>query len=962
MSSQKTTVLPPTTKGLWTYRIIGIVISMIIVGLPYLIPPETNVDPLWQRFTLGGFIFAYYVAHTFSPFLQKHTYYGVYLYTFLINLWLIQLAYLNNFSVDYSPTVFIALLGSGVTFKHLRILLFYLGALFVFSLCLYAVPPAPLFSPFFFSMLLLFTMIGLGLLMDRQIRERKLLKGREGKQRVIAAAALEHSEDGILVSDHNGVILDFNDRFMEIWGLSEEDLQGSEPRAGVDKALELLVDPEDFNRSFRESLVQPEKHIYQSLEFKDGRSIDRISKPLQFGGEFAGRIWFFKDVTQARRERRLMHEQSKLLQTENMVLSQLAAENEGEEASIGSLLMKIAPQSLEILGAKCLAVWIRQENGEDLECIMRHGDTFDTSEASGLISPKDHPMLWGKLSQVRVFPVENPQLVPELKSFSSSMSTLLEVASMIIPVKLSGELNGFIMVMTGLPKKKWSANEINFGRSLGEVLGTVTESVLRVKAEQRLQEKLAVLQSVFEISDLGIVVTSLQGQVMDFNQDFISMWNFESSRFPGITPDEISEHVVGMLEDPRQGLEILEAISNDPLCSIQRLVILKDGRQLEGSMSIMYMDGQPTGRIWFYRDVTQRKKDEAALIASEVQNRAIVHAVPDVMIRMNLEGKVLYQSIPDSDTYWYFQQKENTELCKLFPEDFTAEILETAAKVDAGQKDSNLEQQLEFDGQQRDLEIRIVGCGPREVLAIVRDVTARKTAERELLQRNFELDSFVYRSSHDLKAPLNSLMGLIDILNSQELPPEMTTYLQLMDRSVVKLDTFIRNLSDFSRIARLEVQHQRIDFVELLTETQESLKYMDHSDRIEQRVEITGETPFVGDNFHTNIVLSNLISNAIKYQDHKKEVSFVEVSVSLDLEHATIVVTDNGIGIPKEHQSRLFELFFRASTQSFGSGLGLYITQNAIEKIGGNISMESEEGKGTSFKLVVPNHLELEEA
>jgi signal transduction histidine kinase len=243
-----------------------------------------------------------------------------------------------------------------------------------------------------------------------------------------------------------------------------------------------------------------------------------------------------------------------------------------------------------------------------------------------------------------------------------------------------------------------------------------------------------------------------------------------------------------------------------------------------------------------------------------------------------------------------------------------------------------------------------------------RDVTERVRAEEaivasneELRQRNHELDSFVYRASHDLKAPLNSLMGLIEILKLESKDAQLVAYLQLMDKSVVKLDTFIRNLTDFSKIARLEMRHTHVDFQTLFQEVDEGLRYMQHADRVERVVEVVPGPPFVGDHFHISIVLGNLVSNAVKYQDLRKPQAWVRVRVETSAADCLISVEDNGVGIAQVHRDRIFELFYRASHQSFGSGLGLYITRNAVEKMKGVIDVETEEDVGTRFLVRLPN-------
>jgi signal transduction histidine kinase len=103
------------------------------------------------------------------------------------------------------------------------------------------------------------------------------------------------------------------------------------------------------------------------------------------------------------------------------------------------------------------------------------------------------------------------------------------------------------------------------------------------------------------------------------------------------------------------------------------------------------------------------------------------------------------------------------------------------------------------------------------------------------------------------------------------------------------------------------------------------------------------------------IILNNLISNAVKYQNHQEPQPWVKVNAKVTAEQAVILISDNGIGIKPEYMDRMFKLFFRASLQSYGSGLGLYIVKNTVEKLGGTIELASEYGKGSTFTVVIPN-------
>ena len=243
------------------------------------------------------------------------------------------------------------------------------------------------------------------------------------------------------------------------------------------------------------------------------------------------------------------------------------------------------------------------------------------------------------------------------------------------------------------------------------------------------------------------------------------------------------------------------------------------------------------------------------------------------------------------------------------------------------------------------------------------DITERKEREKELMNRNFELDSFVYRASHDLKAPLNSIMGLINIIREEQDVDSILQYITMMDKSVSKLDAFIKQLTQFSQDTRLQIVRMPIDLNELLQEVWTDLKYMDNANRMHLDLQVAQEGQFFSDPVRLAIVCNNIISNAIKYQDMKKGKSRIEVLVQADDKRAVIQFRDNGLGISQEHLEKVFELFFRASVQATGSGLGLYITYNAVGKLGGKIDVDSELGIGTTFTLNIPNRVaeEIEE-
>jgi signal transduction histidine kinase/ligand-binding sensor domain-containing protein len=224
---------------------------------------------------------------------------------------------------------------------------------------------------------------------------------------------------------------------------------------------------------------------------------------------------------------------------------------------------------------------------------------------------------------------------------------------------------------------------------------------------------------------------------------------------------------------------------------------------------------------------------------------------------------------------------------------------------------------------------------------------------RELRKVNSELDRFVYSASHDLRAPLTSVLGLVNVAKADD-GKEVKTYLNLIETSVKKLDAFIRDIIDFSRNARLEIKSEEIGFEPLIHEIMNDLKYLDEPNKILRTISITSKGSFYTDVRRLKIILSNLISNSIKYYDPEKESPFIEVKVEHTDQQAIIRVIDNGLGIAPEHQAHVFDMFYRGNESAKGSGLGLYIVKETVEKLNGKITVNSLLHNGSTFEVVLP--------
>ncbi len=228
-----------------------------------------------------------------------------------------------------------------------------------------------------------------------------------------------------------------------------------------------------------------------------------------------------------------------------------------------------------------------------------------------------------------------------------------------------------------------------------------------------------------------------------------------------------------------------------------------------------------------------------------------------------------------------------------------------------------------------------------------------------LTKTNRELDMLVYSASHDLRAPLTSLEGLVTLSRDEADAAERTEYHELMLGRIKHLDGFIQDIVDYARNNRQTVVSKEISMNDLVDQTLMNYSFLEQYSKIHQQIEVAQPVAFCSDPTRLSVILKNLISNAIRYYDPAKANPSVKITASVSLSYLHLTVTDNGLGIPEDQQSKIFDMFYRASDQARGSGLGLFIVQEMVNRLGGKIRVQSVEGEGTTFALTIPNLMPL---
>jgi PAS domain S-box-containing protein len=229
-----------------------------------------------------------------------------------------------------------------------------------------------------------------------------------------------------------------------------------------------------------------------------------------------------------------------------------------------------------------------------------------------------------------------------------------------------------------------------------------------------------------------------------------------------------------------------------------------------------------------------------------------------------------------------------------------------------------------------------------------------RAANALLEKTNAELDRFVYSASHDLRAPLRSLLGLIQLFEMEK-TQDPNHYLEKMRSSIFKLDHFIQDIIDYSRNSRLETVSEQIDFPALIEDSFDQFKFLPLANKIRRKLNLDTAFPFYSDRKRLQIVLNNLISNAINYANPFERDPYIKIEVVTDSRFSDFKVIDNGLGIDDVHIEKIFDMFYRGSTNSTGSGLGLYIVKETLDKLKGEIKVTSKKNMGSTFAIRIPN-------
>lgn len=510
-------------------------------------------------------------------------------------------------------------------------------------------------------------------------------------------------------------------------------------------------------------------------------------------------------------------------------------------------------------------------------------------------------------------------------------------------LQISGSMDSKQQQHTEVPVSKETTEQLRKLEQLRAILNSAPDPIFSLSTDGKIRDT----------NDAGkIFVTNTLNQHFELELDFHTIWEFTDR-----------SHWQRILQQVSDGIPWEEHVS---------IITLQKHYQINLTPVNAITDGEKTFSL-FVRDISRTKAVEEESRYQRELIDSISYSIQEGLFRSSPQKGIMFVNKAFVEMFGYDSEEE---VKKLDPYELYVDTSrrDDFVKIVRDQK-SFINEEVHFkrkDGSTFWGLISSVKKTENDLTyhdGAIRDVTQLREAQLTLKEKNYllmqindelkkvnsELDGFVYRVSHDLRAPLVSLLGLVSIFRLEKDLEKKNRYLDLMEKSVERLDNFILDIMNYSRNSRIKISSEEIALRTLVADTIESLRFsQDGSFKIKNLID--DRLKIRTDSQRLRPILNNLLSNAIRYRDLGKDEQFVTIQAELINDGVKIEVSDNGIGIPKEHQKDIFKMFFRASKQSEGSGIGLYIVKETVEKLHGTVNLFSTEGIGTTFSIFLPNN------
>lgn len=495
-------------------------------------------------------------------------------------------------------------------------------------------------------------------------------------------------------------------------------------------------------------------------------------------------------------------------------------------------------------------------------------------------------------------------------------------------------------------------------------LGTLTDQTQRARAEEELEHGRSFLAAVLDSVGEGVVACDADGELVLFNRATRLFHGLPADPLP---PDRWTERydlyrADGITPLPVAEIPLFRALQGEELTGVEMVVAPHNGtrRTMEaGGRPILGADGRRLGAVVSMHDVTARRAAERELRSERDRSAALIRSVRDGLAMVDSSGVLLEAN----DRYLELVGRPAAEVLGRRPP-YPWWPAEDAARLAEGYRAALRGEPMETDARMvhpdgTELPVLIAAAavrgdrGDAGIVVSVKDMTERNEVERMK-------DEFVALASHELRSPLTSVLGYLELAlegDAGQLSPTLERYLRVAERNGRSLQRLSDDLLTVARAdaGRLNLDRRPLDLAHLALECVEDQRPRAQEQQVCLEWDGVRVEGLLGDGARLRQVVTNLVSNALKFTPPGGRVT---VSTGTDEGMALVAVSDTGMGIPPEEQERLFERFYRTRSATVrqipGTGLGLAISRLIVEGHGGTIQVESAEGAGTTFRVALP--------
>src|SRR5690606_16221603 len=490
----------------------------------------------------------------------------------------------------------------------------------------------------------------------------------------------------------------------------------------------------------------------------------------------------------------------------------------------------------------------------------------------------------------------------------------------------------------------------------------IRRGILQDITERRLSAKESEIRYQLMVRRFPIGIIILDNDEIVFAND-MAMQIFGAQRARELSdagryffiPEAEREAMSRRMESVRDGI---------PSNAIERKFIRLDGTEVDvEDMALPFIFRARNTVQVVFRDITEKKRTEAMVRKNETLFTQLFNSIPMATVMLDERGKVqqINEGFRKMFGYELEELKDHNLNEFIVPEELRNEGIDLNNLITENRIISVETVRRHKNGQL--VNVILYGVPVMQdsqtigIFGVYVDITDRIRVEEELKIRNAELVNFVYKVSHDLRAPLSSILGLVNLSRVPDNPDNLMDYISIIGEKVEHLDHFISDVLSHSKNLKMEVTIGKVELAQIIENAFRDLNYLQGAKELNLNVTVGG-VEFYRVLWRVAEIFRNLVSNAIQYRHTKgNRIPEVAVKVNVDNLRADITFADNGIGISEDNLTRVFEMFFRATEQSDGSGIGLYIVKNAVEKLGGDISVASKQGEVTRFHIVLPNRI-----